>query len=819
MAEFTQQLPGAPVPPMQQSEQKAMPDVFGAFADLGRQAANLISDRRTERRQQEELLNKRRVSEGLDETARVIFDYYTGNVGGESVVNSPEYQAQAQEIEQIAGTAQTGEMRPVARAVLLNQRIAQIMDEYPEARSEIMTDLVSKGVDKILFREAYAEQALYEGTLATQINLRNKALETYATSSIPIRNEETGEITNIPPDMSISVEQQIALGLERLQADANLVRAQQEAETAKALLEAGTAEAIEFRRRASANLRLGHIAHANSRLTPVLNQLTNLANQAESAEDYGDVRAQAGQMIASMRTYAAESVSAMRVEEALEDDITAVENQYNTIINTIEEIFTGDLSQAANRVALLDDLRVQNQLNLAEAVPMFFALESALGKDGLANLVAAQNMDIVRQVVGDYSSWLRGIPSDAGRQAANLFNETQQLRLGEFSLPDINPENLSRALTITRVGAEGSMVALSGGVVDPSDQTFLDYSYQTIALGIFASELSPQTITNNNAEEIIDFFARPMNEIALQTVMGKEQFNAQGSMALKMQLNAVERAHAAMRFISDRDTRQGAGLEIVFNKETDRYEVNDLRPERERVRAARRGGTQGGNVSLREFEKRAEYLNRSIDFMSDNMPLEDLPEQLQDTKGVRVYLATRNADDLMFNVPEEAPAQVQTRVTFNDALETLRTDFEAATARPASVSIFMDNTYNVIDQKENGGTRDYRTLFGNSHLDEFSDVNVLDMTIGELFQWGRGDYGDYVKRVRGTEELATPIGRYQIVGNTMMFAAEALGLDPSTTKFSPQVQDAMAEFLIIDGLENYQNRYHHWGLNPDGSPK
>jgi len=310
-----------------------------------------------------------------------------------------------------------------------------------------------------------------------------------------------------------------------------------------------------------------------------------------------------------------------------------------------------------------------------------------------------------------------------------------------------------------------------------------------------------------------------MNEIALETVLSNEQVNAQGDMSLKMQLNAVERAHAAMRFISNRDTRAGAGFEIIFNKETDQYEVNDLRTEAQQRRGARRGGAQGGNVSLREFQEYAEYLNRSLDFISDNMPLESLPERLRDTKAIRVYLATKNADDLMFNVPEEAPAEVQRSITFNDALGALRTDFEAATARPAQVEIFMNNTYNVIDQKENGGTRDYRTLFGNSHLDEFSDVNVLDMTLGELFQWGRGEYGDYVKRVRGTEELATPIGRYQIVGNTMMFAAEGLGLDPSTTKFSPEVQDAMAEFLIVDGLENHQNRYHHWGLNPDGTPK
>lgn len=817
MAEFTQQLPGAPVPPMQQSEQKAMPDVFGAFAQLGQGVSNVLSDRRDERRRQQELQNKMRVAAGQDEAAGAMFDFLSGNA--ESVITNPEYQAQAEEIEQIAGTAQTGEMRPVSRAVLLNQRITQIMDEYPEARSEIMADLMARGVDKIIFREAYAEQALYEGSLETTVKLRNQAQEAYTLFSIPSTNEETGEVTYIPSDTSIPVEEQISMGLQILQADANLVRLQQQAETNKAILEADTAASTEARRRFSSDLRLAYISQANSRLNPVFSQLTTLANQATSPENYGAVRAEAGKIVASMRAYAAESASAMRAADALEEDVTAVENQYNTIINGMEEIFTGDLNQAANRLALLEDLKVQNELDLAEAVPMLFALRSVLGQEALSNLAAFQNLEIIQQAAGDYSTFLKGIPSDAGRQAANLFNETEQIRLGNFSLPNINPENLSRALTLTRVGAEGNMVALSGGVIEPSDQTFLDYSYQTMALGIFASGLSPQTITKNNAEEMIDFFARPMNEIALQTVLSNEQVNAQGSMSLKMQLNAVERAHAAMRFISDRDTRQGARLEIVFNKETDQYEVNDLRPEADQIRAARRGGAQGGNVSLREFERYAEYLNRSLDFMSDNMPLEDLPERLQDTKSIRVYLATKNADDLMFNVPEEAPAQVQTRITFNDALGALRTDFEAATARPVRVEMFMNSTFDVIDQKENGGTRDYRTLFGNSHLDEFSDVNVLDMTLGELFQWGRGDYGDYVKRVRGTEELATPIGRYQIVGDTMMFAAENLGLDPSTTKFSPEVQDAMAEFLIVDGLENYQNRYHHWGLNPDGTPK
>lgn len=99
----------------------------------------------------------------------------------------------------------------------------------------------------------------------------------------------------------------------------------------------------------------------------------------------------------------------------------------------------------------------------------------------------------------------------------------------------------------------------------------------------------------------------------------------------------------------------------------------------------------------------------------------------------------------------------------------------------------------AIDKTEGGGN--YDTLFGHAQKGgQFGNVRVSQMPISEVIAFASpsGQYGQSVKNKVG--HVATPMGRYQIVGSTLKQAAKEMGLDPSTP-FSPQVQDAMATHI------------------------
>ena len=103
--------------------------------------------------------------------------------------------------------------------------------------------------------------------------------------------------------------------------------------------------------------------------------------------------------------------------------------------------------------------------------------------------------------------------------------------------------------------------------------------------------------------------------------------------------------------------------------------------------------------------------------------------------------------------------------------------------------------YSAMGQFEAGG---YDTLFGNSENSRFP-VRVSQMTIGELkdFSSPSGQYGQWVASSRrdgrqGT--VATPMGKFQIVGSTLRTAATEMGL-PDNTVFSPEVQRDIAAHL------------------------
>ncbi len=116
---------------------------------------------------------------------------------------------------------------------------------------------------------------------------------------------------------------------------------------------------------------------------------------------------------------------------------------------------------------------------------------------------------------------------------------------------------------------------------------------------------------------------------------------------------------------------------------------------------------------------------------------------------------------------------------------------------------------NLIDRTEGGGR--YDTLFGHSQQEggPFAGVDVSNMTVGEAIAFSDPN-GEYANWVRGqVGRVATPMGRYQIVGRTLRGAVDQLGI-PLDAPFNAQTQDAIALHLArnaynragVDGLRS-----------------
>lgn len=100
----------------------------------------------------------------------------------------------------------------------------------------------------------------------------------------------------------------------------------------------------------------------------------------------------------------------------------------------------------------------------------------------------------------------------------------------------------------------------------------------------------------------------------------------------------------------------------------------------------------------------------------------------------------------------------------------------------------------AIAQGESGGDWNALYNFQNRAGGLFGDVNVSDMTINEVLDFQRtgSPYATYVTDILGYK--STPVGRYQIVGDTLDWAKGKLGLT-GEEKFDPATQRQIAEYI------------------------
>ena len=149
-------------------------------------------------------------------------------------------------------------------------------------------------------------------------------------------------------------------------------------------------------------------------------------------------------------------------------------------------------------------------------------------------------------------------------------------------------------------------------------------------------------------------------------------------------------------------------------------------------------------------------------------------------KAQAVKLIQMSADDNVFSKPDPIDARIA-----------------SAGIVPGSVAgsspVGSSGRPGLVDTYEGAGN--YDTLYGHSQdKGPLAGVRVSQQTIGNLksFASSNGAYGR--QQIQKLGYLATPMGKYQIVGDTLATAAKELGL-PDDTVFTPAVQDQIADHL------------------------
>lgn len=110
-----------------------------------------------------------------------------------------------------------------------------------------------------------------------------------------------------------------------------------------------------------------------------------------------------------------------------------------------------------------------------------------------------------------------------------------------------------------------------------------------------------------------------------------------------------------------------------------------------------------------------------------------------------------------------------------------------------------------------GGRDPYNTVLGYGKWGSPSK-NLTDMTLNEVKEFGLSMRRRQAEQGTPWKDTSSASGAFQIVGSTMANAAKGLGLDPSSTKFTPDIQRRMAAWIAKNqGLGAWEGFQSHPG--------
>ena len=169
-------------------------------------------------------------------------------------------------------------------------------------------------------------------------------------------------------------------------------------------------------------------------------------------------------------------------------------------------------------------------------------------------------------------------------------------------------------------------------------------------------------------------------------------------------------------------------------------------------------------------------------------------------RGIKPMMITPSGVDLRLpagGAPTAAPAPEKTGVVAPAVKTPVPT---GVAAQPAAAGPKEDwATFSArIGARESGNN--YDALYNQSQKDgkRFAGVKPTEMTLNQILDFTKpsGAYGQWVADVRPDKEygVATPVGKYQMVGDLIRTAMKEMGLTGDEV-FTPELQDAMAKHV------------------------
>jgi len=184
--------------------------------------------------------------------------------------------------------------------------------------------------------------------------------------------------------------------------------------------------------------------------------------------------------------------------------------------------------------------------------------------------------------------------------------------------------------------------------------------------------------------------------------------------------------------------------------------------------------------------KKARELNRNL-----KPAINNTIKALAHLEGRSDYGAMWNEMSEQFLNPDMVGGGGQEKVPGGDAGDDLTIqDFQAT----PGISPEAEPLLNLLDRTETGGTADYDTLLGFSQNSQFEGTKVSQMTVDEVIDFQTSDeYRQFSKEQVG--RVATPVGRFQIVGTTLKGLKKELGLS-GDEMFNEEMQNRLFNALL-----------------------
>lgn len=151
------------------------------------------------------------------------------------------------------------------------------------------------------------------------------------------------------------------------------------------------------------------------------------------------------------------------------------------------------------------------------------------------------------------------------------------------------------------------------------------------------------------------------------------------------------------------------------------------------------------------------------------------------------------------------------------------TPVQSVAAAGTSSGFLPQSFLSAVDKTEGGGA--YDTLYGHAQKSgPFAGTSISSMPIRDVLAF-TDPSGAYAQSVKGQiGRVATPVGRYQVVGSTLKNAVGALGLDPNAP-FDQNAQDKVALYLAKNRVSSartqegkiaaLRNEWHGFKSVPD----